>query len=182
MKKPSCAHACSAATRCATACIAGETRHPARSGLPVKLKVRARSRLTGSRTRGSPPAHQAAPLMWAIDVFVSRRWHRSTGTLLVGCLFGQSKRLQSRRLFTNHSAVGLIFHHRLRTLFGALFLPETRFGTRSGGLTRLSAQCRLLFGKPAPARVRCRANQLEGSGRTGYSINIWWFLKDFLTW
>src|SRR6516164_4620388 len=66
------------------------------------------------------------------------------GPLFVGCLSGQSKRLQSLRLFTNHSAVGLIFHHSLRAFFGALFLPETCFGTRTG-LIRFSCQCHLLF-------------------------------------
>ena len=36
MKKPFCMRICTAARRYATAGIAGETRHPARSGLSVK--------------------------------------------------------------------------------------------------------------------------------------------------
>jgi hypothetical protein len=43
----------------------------------------------------------------------------------VGCLSGQSKRLQSLRLFTNHSGVGLIFHHYLCPLSNSqLYLPS----------------------------------------------------------
>ena len=79
--------------------------------------------------------------------------HRLTGALLVGRLLGQSKRLQSLRLFPNHSAVGLIFHHSLRAFFGTRFLSETCFGTSAGGFIRLSLQCRLLFGEPTPMRV-----------------------------
>jgi hypothetical protein len=45
---------------------------------------------------------------------------------------GQSKRIQWLRLFTNYTAVGLIFHHCLCALFGSLFLPETYFGLGSG--------------------------------------------------
>src|SRR5215831_6616018 len=68
-----------------------------------------------------------------------------TGALLVGCLFGQSKRLQSLRLFTNLSDVGLIFHHSLFALFGTLFLSETCFGAGSS-LIRFGCQCHLPFG------------------------------------
>ena len=68
----------------------------------------------------------------------------------VGCLSGQSKRLQSLRLFTNHSAVGLIFYHSLRAFFNALFLPESCLGTRTG-LIRFSCQMSSpsLFGEAA---------------------------------
>ena len=60
MKKLSWVRACPAATICTATGVAGETGHPARSGLSVRMKERARSRLTGSRTRGSPLADQAA--------------------------------------------------------------------------------------------------------------------------
>jgi hypothetical protein len=60
MKKLSRVRACKAVTRdtrCAAVCTTGENRHPARSGLPVKIKERARSRLT-VRTRSSLLAHR----------------------------------------------------------------------------------------------------------------------------
>jgi hypothetical protein len=78
------------------------------------------------------------------DLFVFKPSQSLTGAFLIGCLFGQSKCLQSFRFFTNYSAVGLIFHHSLCTFFGTLFLSETRFGTGSG-LIRLRFQCRLPF-------------------------------------
>jgi hypothetical protein len=76
--------------------------------------------------------------------------HRLAGALLVGRFLGQSKRLQSLRLFANHSVVGVILRHSLRAFFGTLFLPETCFGT-GPGLIRFGCQCRLPFGEPSNA-------------------------------
>ena|ERR1700683_2235647 len=96
---------------------------------------------------------QAATLMCAVDVFVSRRVLTSQsapsatliGAGLLGRLFCQSKRFQFLGLFPYQAAVGLIFHHGLRAVLGTLFLPETCFGAGSH-LIRSSCQCRLLFG------------------------------------
>jgi hypothetical protein len=74
-----------------------------------------------------------------------------TGALPVGCLFGQSKRPQSLRLFTSHLDVGLILHHSLCAFFCTLLLLETCFGAGSG-LIRFGCQCRLLLG---PDRTSC---------------------------
>ena len=73
MKKPFCMRVCTAARRYATAGIAGETRHPARSGLSLKFKVwepEAVSRDPVHAARRRPIRPQ---LIWADDVFVSRR-------------------------------------------------------------------------------------------------------------
>src|SRR5262249_23260822 len=76
------------------------------------------------------------------------------GLCFVGCLSGQSKRLQSFRLFTNHSGVGLIFHHRHRAVFCTLFLPDTCFGT-GAGLVRSHCHVVSVFGEPADAVANC---------------------------
>jgi len=83
-----------------------------------------------------------------------------TGARLVSRLFGQSKRLQSLRLFTNHSAVGLIFHHSLCAFFGTLFFPETCFGT-GAGIIRFGCQYRLPFGT---CKIRLRPRYVCGDG------------------
>src|SRR5262252_4928731 len=80
----------------------------------------------------------------SFDLFVFKASQSLIGAFLIGCLFRQSKRLQSFRFFTNHSAVGQIFHHSLCTFFGTLFLTKTRFGTGSS-LIRLRRQCHLPF-------------------------------------
>jgi hypothetical protein len=72
MEKLSCMRVCTAA---------GDTPRPiVRVKQPRAIwavseieNVRARNRLTGSRTRGSPQADQAANRIWAGKLFVSRR-------------------------------------------------------------------------------------------------------------
>jgi hypothetical protein len=147
MKKLSCVRAFTADANARRPCTTGETRHPARSRLSVNWKSEPEAVRRVPYTRlaagqlGRRPIY--GPLMCSFQGIV-----RLTGALLVGCLFGQSKRLQSLCLFTNHSDVGLIFHHSLFAFFGTLFLSETCFGTGSG-LIRFGCQCRLPFGDQA---------------------------------
>ena len=127
-----------------------KTRHPARSGLSVKIESASQKPFEGSRTRGSPIAYQAASILYGPSMCSFQGVVRLAGALLVGCLFGQSKRLQSLRLFTNNLGVGPIFHHCLCAVFGTLFLPDTCFGTGTG-LIRSGCQCRLLFWRASDA-------------------------------
>src|SRR6202051_2300541 len=81
-------------------------------------------------------------------------------TRLVGGFFGQSKRLQALGFFANNFAVGLIFHHRLGAVFGALHLLETCFGAGLGlirpRLARFCRQCLLPLTKsPALNEAKC---------------------------
>jgi hypothetical protein len=74
MDKLSCMHVCTAARRYAAACKAWGNETPRAIWAVSEIEnVRARNRLTESRTRGSPPANQAAGIIWPIDVLVSRR-------------------------------------------------------------------------------------------------------------
>jgi hypothetical protein len=104
MKKLSGMRAYTAATLCAATAFAGENKTPRaiwvvselmKSELEAVLNTK---RLTGSRTRGSPPAYEAACMIWTIAVFVSRpevAGHRRRLTIapLLRRLFGQAKRL-----------------------------------------------------------------------------------------
>ena len=127
-------------------------------------------RLTGSRTRGSPPAYEAACIICTIDVFVSRpavTGHRRRLTIapLLGRLFGQAQRLQLRHSFANHFAAGLIFRHGLGAFLGALFLLETRLGAGAGlagpGIAGFGGQYPLLGCEWAPQLSLSAANQCK---------------------
>ena len=63
--------------------FAGKARHPARSRCRENEKERARNRLTGIRTRGSPKPKGLATVIWDIRVFVSRRCTPRRGGPLV---------------------------------------------------------------------------------------------------
>ena len=127
-------------------------------------------RLTGSRTRGSPPAYKAAPIICTIDVFVSRpavTGHRRRLTIapLLGRLFGQAERLQLRHSFANHFAAGLIFRHGLGAFLGALFLLETRLGAGASlagpGIAGFGRQYPLLGCESARRLSLSAANQCK---------------------
>src|ERR1700722_14553661 len=122
-------------------------------------------RLTGSRTRGSPPAYKAASIICTIDVFVSRpavTGHRRRLTIapLLGRFFGQAKRLQLRHSFANHFAAGLIFRHGLGAFLGALFLLETRLGA-GPGIAGFGGQYPLLGCESAQQLSLSAANQCK---------------------
>ena len=118
----------------ATAGSAGDTRHPARSGLSIYVKSASQKPFDGV-----PYTRLAAGLMQAGTPYMDQgcvrfkapRPERLIVLLLLGGFFGQSKRLQLRHSLPNDLAIGLVFIHGLDAFLGALFLLETRFGAGS---------------------------------------------------
>jgi hypothetical protein len=62
--------------------IADGARHPRVIWAVGESEGQARNRLTGIRTRGSPGPDKVAPVIWGMDVFVSRRSWLSWGQVL----------------------------------------------------------------------------------------------------
>jgi hypothetical protein len=79
MKKLSWVRASKAARRCAAACAAGETRHPARSGLSVKWEIKPEAVRQVPYTRLAGGQLGLYRNTWAADVFVSRRRNDTDG-------------------------------------------------------------------------------------------------------